>query len=235
MTNHPIPILELENKLSLSFTNHNLLKQAFVHRSYLNEHDGDLASNEKLEFLGDSVLSLITSIYLFKTYPEYNEGIYTDIKAAIVRTESLSEAARRLELGKYLYLSRGERDNNGEDNTSILADCFEALLAAVFLEFGFDHAYEFVKHHLFADTLDVIVQNKLYQPAKNRLQEYYQEKYKQLPIYTITSETGPQHNKQYKVGVFHNRKLLATGEGKSKKEAEEDAAAQALQRIDTPI
>ena len=225
-------LTELEKKININFTDKTLLHQAFVHRSYLNEHqDEHMNSNEKLEFLGDSVLSLITSIYLYKKYPDYKEGIYTDIKAAIVRTESLSEAARALGLGSYLLLSKGERDNNGEDNTSILADCFEALLAAIFLDGGFDKALNFVNEHLFGSRLDAIVANKLYEPAKNRLQEYYQDKYKQLPVYTVVAEDGPQHNKMYKIGVYYGKKLLAYGNGKSKKEAEENAAHNALSDI----
>lgn len=220
---------QLEDTIGLHFTDLSLLEQAFIHRSYLNEHSGeDKSSNEKLEFLGDSVLSLITSIYLFKNYPDYNEGKYTDIKASIVRTESLYNASKKLGLGTYLLLSKGERDNEGEKNISILADCFEAFLAVIFLQHGFDSAYTFIDRFLFEDTLQAIIKNKLYTPSKNRLQEYYQEKYKQLPVYTILNETGPQHNKIYTIGVYYKKNLLSQGTGKSKKEAEEDAASKAL-------
>lgn len=222
---------DLEEKIGLSFADPNLLRCAFIHRSYLNEQDRDIESNEKLEFLGDSVLSLITSIHLFKTYPQFNEGVYTDIKASIVRTESLAEASRELGLGKYLFLSKGERDNNGTDNTSILADVFEAFLATIFLSFGFDTASEFVGKFLFANRLDEIIKNKLYLPSKNKLQEYYQEKFKVLPIYRVLSEEGPQHIKRYEIGVYHGNNLIAKGQGKSKKEAEENAASIALQNI----
>lgn len=232
MTNSIPQFLSLENKIGINFPDQKLLQQAFIHRSYLNEHHGEvLFSNEKLEFLGDSVLSLITSIYLFNNYPEYNEGTYTDIKASIVRTESLAVASRELGLGQYLMLSKGERDNKGEDNTSILADCFEAFLATIFLEHDFEKAYEFVETFLFKGKLEKIVENKLYQPAKNRLQEYSQEKYKELPKYVVLSEIGPQHNKTYTVGVYYKKKELARGAGKSKKEAEENAAYIALQNL----
>ena len=141
---------QLEKKINLKFKNKDLLINVFIHRSYLNENKSfHLPSNEKLEFLGDSVLSLITSIFLYKNYPALVEGEYTDIKATIVKTESLVEAARGLQLGKYLFLSKGEENGGGQDNTNILADCFEALIAAVFIEHGFNSAYQFVLTHLY--------------------------------------------------------------------------------------
>jgi len=219
----------LENKLGVSFKNKKLLQNAFVHRSYLNEHkDFDLPSNEKLEFLGDSVLSLITSYYLYQKYPTLHEGQYTDIKASIVKTESLYEAAKRLLLGDYLYLSRGEIENKGKDNKSILADCFEAIIGALFLDNGFSAANEFVIEFLFSSDLDSIVTNNLYLSSKNKLQEYLQDKYKQLPIYKVLSEVGPEHNKLYTVGVYFENKLLAQATGHSKKQAQDAAAAIAL-------
>lgn len=205
---------------------------ALVHRSYHNENKHfQLPSNEKLEFLGDSVLSLVTSVHLYTQYPEYNEGDYTDMKAAIVNTKSLYEASKQLDLGAFLYLSKGEQENNGRENMSILADAFEALLGAIYLEFGYDVAYTFVKDFLFKDVLDSIIKNKLYLPAKNLLQEYYQEHFKRLPEYIVIDETGPEHDKVYQSGVYDGDKLLATGTGKSKKQAEESAAYEALHKL----
>lgn len=222
----------LEKTIGITFKDRDLIQNAVVHRSYHNENkDFHLPSNEKLEFLGDSVLSLITSIHLYTKYPEYQEGDYTDIKASIVNTTSLYIAAKKLELGNYLYLSKGEQDNNGRDNVSILADCFEALIGVIYLEFGFQKAYDFVVKYLFSDTLDRIVTQKLYLPAKNILQEYYQEKFKKLPMYRIMAEKGPEHDKSYEVGVYDENTLLATGDGKSKKQAEESAARKALQAL----
>lgn len=222
----------LQKKLGLNFKDVELLETAFVHRSYHNENrDFALPSNEKLEFLGDSVLSLVTSIHLYKTYPEYKEGDYTDIKAAIVNTNSLYEAAKLLGLGEYLYLSKGEQENKGRDNVSILADCFEALIGTIYLEHGFDTSYNFINTYLFRDVLDNIVKKRLYLPAKNILQEYYQDKFKKLPSYKVLSETGPEHNKVYVVGVFDNDKKLGDGSGKSKKQGEEEAARSALQKL----
>jgi ribonuclease-3 len=201
----------------------------FVHRSFLNENKSySLPSNEKLEFLGDSVLSLITSIYLFKHYTELEEGDYTDIKASIVRTESLAEASLHLDLGQFLMLSHGEEKGNGRKNSNILADTFEALVACIFIEHGFDTAYDFVLKNLF--KLDYIVKNKLYMSPKSRLQEIIQAKYKILPTYRVIEETGPEHNKEFKVSVYLNEKLIGTGQGTSKKQAEERSAQKALEK-----
>lgn len=216
---------QLEQKIGIVFKNKELLKNIFIHRSYLNEHKQfHLPSNEKLEFLGDSVLSLITSMYLYKNYPSLHEGEYTDIKSAIVRTESLAIAAADLRLGAYLYLSRGEEQGNGRENTNILADCFEALIAGIFIDRNFEAAFDFVVTYLFKDTLDTIIRQKTYLSAKSKLQELMQAKYKTIPQYKVLEEQGPDHNRFFKIGVFLNDKKLAEGKGKSKKEAEEQAA-----------
>lgn len=226
------PLNKLEKQIGTSFQNTALLENAFVHRSYLNEdRDFRMGSNEKLEFLGDSVLSLITSLYLYKKYPKLSEGDYTDIKAAIVKTESLYEAAKKLSLGQYLYLSKGEDENGGRINMSILADCFEALIGAIYLDAGFDEANKFIGAFLFQDRLDTIIAEKLYLSAKNRLQEYWQERYKTLPIYQMVRESGPEHHKQYVIGVYFKEALLGEGKGGSKKHAEEQAAQDALLKL----
>lgn len=222
----------IEKRISVTFRDKTLLENVFIHRSFLNEHkDFHLPSNEKLEFLGDSVLSLITSIFLYKNYPNLNEGIYTDIKAAIVRTESLAEVGKKIGLGIYIYLSKGEELNAGKENKNILADCFESLVAAIFIDQGFDTAYGFIVNHLFADKLDFIVKNKLYLSPKSRLQELLQAKHKILPTYVIEKETGPEHKKEFVIAVYFEKKKLATGSGLSKKEAEENAAKNALEKF----
>lgn len=227
-----IDFLPLETTIGIKLNNKKLLENAFIHRSYLNENkDFPLPSNEKLEFLGDSVLSLATSIYLYKNYPKLHEGEYTNIKATIVKTESLAKVAKILNLGNYLRLSKGEEKNKGRENPSILADCFEALVAAIFLDQGFDVVYQFIKKFLFGKKLDFIVKNRLFLSAKNQLQEYAQSKYKKLPKYLILKEVGPDHNKKYRVGVFINRKRISIGWGRSKKQAEENAAFNALQKL----
>lgn len=224
--------ISLQKKIDIFFKNEKLLENVFIHRSYLNEHRVlHLSSNEKLEFLGDSVLSLITSIYLYKNYPALDEGTYTDIKAAVVRTESLGEIAKKIKLGDYLYLSKGEEINGGRKNINILADCFEALVAAIFIDKSFNEAYNFIVRFLFKDKLSFIIRNKLYLSPKSRLQEIAQAKVKILPEYKLISQKGPEHDKYFKIAVFLGKKQLGTGEGKSKKEAEEIAAKNALAKL----
>ncbi|HRN69876.1 MAG TPA: ribonuclease III [Candidatus Woesebacteria bacterium] len=223
---------QLEKTINIEFKNKTLLKNVFIHRSYLNEHkELGLPSNEKLEFLGDSVLSLATSIYLYQNYTHLAEGDYTDIKASIVRTESLAEVAKNLELGTYLFLSKGEEKGEGRDKTNILADCFEALIAAIFIDQGFDTAYKFITNYLFKDKLKYIVENKLYMSPKSRLQELTQATYKNLPQYILSNSTGPEHKKEFNVEVLINGKKVAEGQGMSKKHAEENAAQNALEKF----
>ncbi len=225
-------IQQLEAQIGLHFRNRELINTVFIHRSYLNENKNlKLSSNEKLEFLGDSVLSLIVSIYLYNHYQHLKEGDYTDIKAAIVCTDSLAEAARLLNLGSYLYLSRGEDQSGGRSNQNILADCFEALIAAIFLEFKFQKAYQFVIKFLFRDKLKYIIDNHLYLSPKTRLQEIVQAKHKITPHYQVIDQSGPEHNKKFKIAVYILDKLSGIGYGRSKKEAEEMAAKNALEKI----
>lgn len=222
----------LEKKLGIVFNNKKLLENVFVHRSFLNENKSfHLPSNEKLEFLGDSVLSLITSVYLYKHYPRLAEGDYTEIKAAIVRTESLTEAAVSLALGECIYLSKGQKQEGGKKNKNILADCFEALIAGIFLDRGFDCAYDFVIKYLYEQKLDYIITNRTYLSPKSRLQEYSQGRYKTTPVYIVLEERGPEHKRTFKVTVMINKKKLAVGNGLSKKEAEEQAAKIALGKL----
>ncbi len=228
MSNYDI----LEKKISIQFKNQELLENVFIHRSFLNENrDFRLPSNEKMEFLGDSVLSLITSMYLFKYYPDLAEGEYTDIKASIVRTESLGEAAKELGLGEFLFLSKGEDKALGRENINILADTFEALVACIFIDIGFETAYDFVLKNLFKDKLDHIIKNKLYMSPKSRLQEIIQAEHKVLPVYRVVEESGPEHKKVFTVSVYLNDHLLGTGTGASKKQAEESSAKKALEKM----
>ena len=223
---------DLEKKINIKFKDRKLLENIFTHRSFLNEHKKFyLPSNEKLEFLGDSVLSLITSIYLYKNYPHLKEGDYTDIKSAIVRGESLSEAAKQLKLGLYLFLSNGQDKEGGRQNSNILADCFEALIAGIFIDCGFDCSYDFVVKYLFGKKLDLIIKSKLYLSPKSRLQEYAQAKNKTTPKYKILEEKGPEHKRTFKIGVYINDKYITYAAGSSKKEAEENAAKIALEKL----
>lgn len=223
---------KLESVIKINFKNKTLLENVFIHRSYLNEHKNfRLPSNENLEFLGDSVLSLITSVYLFKNYPALHEGDYTEIKSAIVKTESLAESAAELSLGDYLLLSKGEERGSGRSNKNLLADCFEALIAAIFLDQNFEKAYNFVVQHLFIKRLVKIITDKSYLSAKGRLQEYIQAKYKTIPSYKLLGENGPEHNRIFKIGVFFQNRRLGIGIAPSKKEAEEKAAKIAFDNL----
>jgi len=222
----------LELKIEVKFKDQSLLENVFIHRSYLNEHKKlHLASNERLEFLGDSVLSLITSVYLFRNFPYLKEGDYTEIKSAIVKTESLAEAALAIGLNNYLLLSKGEGKSGGKTNKNILADCFEALIAAIFLDQSFEKAYAFVSNFLFRHKLSYLLENNLYLSYKSRLQEIIQAKYKKTPLYTVLEEKGPEHKRIFKVGVSFNNKKLGEGVAASKKEAEEKAAKKAFENI----
>ncbi|MCL4364179.1 ribonuclease III [Patescibacteria group bacterium] len=223
----------LEKKISINFKNKSLLTNVFIHRSYLNEHKNfPIQSNERLEFLGDSVLSLITSVYLFKKFPYLAEGDYTEIKSAIVKTDSLADAADSLGLNDYLLLSKGEEKGGGRKNKNILADCFEALIGAIFLDASFEKAYQFVGSFLFKNKLDFIVKNKKYLPSKSQLQEMIQGKYKTTPQYKLLEQSGPEHKRVFKIGVYFAGKKLGVGVASSKKEAEEEAAKKAFENLD---
>lgn len=227
-------IEKLKKKLGIHFKNTRLLENAFVHRSYLNEHKNTFEkSNETLEFLGDSVLSLITSQYLFHHFPNLKEGDYTDVKAALVRTESLAMAAEKLGLGKFILMSSGEEQQGGRTNANMLADVFESLIAVIFLDQGYETAEKFVVEHLFKH-LDVahIITNKLYISPKNRLQELTQKLHKHIPVYKTLKEEGPEHQKTFTVAVYINEQEYGTGTGKSKKQAEEQAAKKALEVLE---
>ncbi|MBI2020692.1 ribonuclease III [Candidatus Daviesbacteria bacterium] len=221
---------ELEKNLGVKFENPELLKQAFIHRSYLNEVKINLPSNERLEFLGDSVLSLIISNYLYDIRPTDSEGQLTNLRAYLVKTKSLSQAAKKLNLGSYLNLSKGEEQGGGRNNPQLLANTFEAVLGAIFLDQGFEKAQQFVKKTLLSLFEEEL---KMGPPkdAKSNLQEITQEKFKQSPHYKILKTEGPDHAKKFQVAVFILGKELGKGEGPSKQIAEEQAATQALEKL----
>ncbi|MCJ7740365.1 ribonuclease III [Candidatus Microgenomates bacterium] len=215
--------------LGIQFKNPELLKQAFVHRSYLNESKKTLSSNERLEFLGDSILSFLVSEYLYKTYEDLPEGELTNLRSSIVKTEALAEIALKLSLGDYLYLSKGEEEGGGRKNPSILADTFEALLGAIFLDIGLTPVKKIIKEQLLP-ILPKIIAEKTYKDAKSNFQEMVQETVKLSPVYKVIQETGPDHAKRFTVGVFVEEKLWGKGEGRSKQEAEQKAAMSGLEK-----
>lgn len=207
-----------------------LLKNAFVHRSYLNESSEFSESNERLEYLGDAVLELATSDYLYKKFPDYQEGMLTNIRAALVRTESLAAAAIRLNFSTKLLMSKGEEATGGRDNPSILADAFEAYLGALYLTKGFAECVTFLEQNLFTQTGNII-QNGAYKDNKSLLQEVSQSRYKATPIYKLIEESGPDHDKHFVMQVEIGNTLYAKGEGKSKQSAQESAAKNTLEVI----
>lgn len=207
--------------------NQELFDQAFTHRSYLNESKKELESNERLEFLGDSVLSFIVSDYLYKNYSNFDEGILTNLRSLLVNTKSIARAARELEFGQHLKLSRGEEDSKGRENESLLANSFEAFLGALFLDQGIEKAREFVAEMLFPQ-IEEIVAKKAFKDPKSLLQEFVQARKQNSPLYKVLHEEGPPHAKIFTIGAFINQNQIGEGVGKSKQDAEEQAAEKAL-------
>jgi ribonuclease-3 len=217
-------------KIGITFHNDDLLVEAFTHRSYLNEHREYAGShNERLEFLGDAVLELATTDFLFKKYPTKPEGELTSYRAALVNTVSLAETAQRLGINEYLLLSKGESKDTGRARDVILADAFEAIIGAIYLDQGFVPAEAFIAKNLF-DKIDGVIAKGSYQDAKSRFQELAQEKKGTTPRYETLSEDGPDHAKLFTVGVFIGTEEIARGEGQSKQEAEQAAARAGLDK-----
>lgn len=210
-----------------SIKNQELLTEAFTHRSYLNETKEKITSNERLEFLGDAVLEILVSEYLFHRFPEYPEGKLTLLRSSIVRTETLGTAAQKLNLGKYLRLSRGEEEHGGRTNESILANTYEAVTGALYLDQGLAIVKEFLEETLFP-YFEAIMENKTYRDAKSHLQEVVQEKFKITPVYKVMKEEGPDHQKRFTIGVYIDDKLIGEGTGRNKQAAESKAAEEAL-------
>ncbi len=222
-------IAPLESILQIKFNHPDLLQQALVHRSYLNENPSfGLAHNERLEFLGDAVLELAVTEHLYSRYPN-PEGELTNWRAALVNANNLAEVAKTLAIENYLYLSRGEsKDKNTKARDYILANAMEALIGAIYLDQGYNGARAFIERAIL-EKLPFILEHKLYLDAKTKFQEAAQEKFSVTPTYRVLSETGPDHNKQFTVGVFLGEEMVAQGEGTSKQEAETAAAEAGLQ------
>jgi ribonuclease-3 len=213
------------------FTNPSFLTEALTHKSYVNERrDSGRKHNERLEFLGDAVLSLIMSDYLAGRYPELSEGALSKLKATLVSEAPLANAARRLNLGARLKLGRGEEHSNGRDKASLWADAFEAIIAAVYLDGGLEASRNFTIEALTDELrqIDVLQERPGRDDYKTRFQEWCQKRYELLPRYVIVRETGPDHQKLFEVEVRVNDKVFGIGRGYSKKEAEQEAAQRAL-------
>jgi ribonuclease-3 len=225
----PKDFRSFEQKIGLQFNDVQLLRQAFTHRSYINEHRGESRGhNERLEFLGDAVLELISTHFLYEEYPDKPEGDLTAFRAALVNAVTLSEIASALSMNDYLLLSRGEAKDTGRARQVLLANAFEAVVGAIYLDLGYDAAKKFITEHVFP-KMDEIIKNRLWQDAKSTLQEKVQEHESTTPHYSVLKETGPDHDKHFIVGVYAGSNKLAEGEGRSKQEAEQSAARAALE------
>lgn len=217
-----------QTKIGYAFRDQGLLGQAFTHRSYLNENRvAGREHNERLEFLGDAVLELVVTEFLYQKYPERPEGELTAFRAALVNTQSIADAAGKLGMNEYLLLSRGESRDIGRARQIILANAFEALIGAIYLDAGYETAKDFIGKNIFYKT-DEVVEKRLWQDAKSRLQEIAQEKHGLTPTYQLVAQSGPDHDKVFLIGAFIGSDKIAQGEGRSKQEAEQDAAQKAL-------
>ena len=219
----------LEEEINIKFKNRDFLVQAFVHRSYLNENpDFYLSHNERLEFLGDAVLELVVTEDLYQEYPQKPEGELTNWRASLVNSKILSRIAERLGLNDFLLLSRGESKELGKARKYILANAFEAVIGAIYLDQGYKVCQDFIRKYLMKE-LPLIIEKGLYRDAKSHFQEEAQEKVGITPNYKVLKEWGPDHAKHFIIGVFLGEELIAEGEGSSKQEGEEEAAKKALE------
>lgn len=219
-----------EKKINIVFRDKSILKQAFVHRSYINENKSSgLEHNERLEFLGDAVLELVVTDYLYNKYTTKPEGELTAYRSSLVNSTTLADAATKLDMNKLLLLSKGETKDTGRARQYILANTFESVIGAIYIDQGYDTAKKFISETIF-DLIEDIIKQGTWIDAKSSFQEKAQEEVGITPAYKTIKETGPDHNKQFTVGLYLETKLVAEGVGKSKQEAEQDAARKALEK-----
>lgn len=220
---------KLEKKINVKFDNLDLLRQSVVHRSYLNEHPSfELGHNERLEFLGDAVLELVVTEHLYNNY-ENPEGELTNWRASLVNSKMLAKMASQVGIEDYLYLSRGESKDTGKARQYILANAFEALIGAIYMDQGWDGAKQFIEENMLPE-LPHILKYELYLDPKSKFQEASQDKLGSTPTYKVLKESGPDHSKEFEVGVFVGSEQIAKGKGSSKQEAQEHAAEKALKK-----
>jgi len=223
-----IDFSNFEKKTKIIFKDKNLLQQAFIHRSYINENPATgLSHNERLEFLGDAVLELVVTDFLYKKYPSYTEGELTALRSALVNAVIISEVAAGLGMNDYLLLSKGETKDKGKARSYILANTFEAYVGALYLDQGVEVVGKFITKTLLPKTGE-IVSKKLWRDAKSLVQEKAQEFVNVTPAYKVISESGPDHDKHFNVGIYFGSTLVGEGKGQSKQEAEQKAAESAL-------
>lgn len=223
-------IEELEVRINVKFKDVKLLLQAVTHRSYLNEHpDLGMGHNERLEFLGDAVLELVVTDYLYHKYPDKPEGELTSVRSALVNTISIGDAAAKIGVNEFLRLSRGEAKDTGRARSYILANSFEAIIGAIYLDQGYQAAHDFISAHLFPKAGDIVTR-ELWRDSKSFFQEKAQEEMGITPSYVVVREDGPDHAKIFTVAVFVGKVKIAEGSGLSKQEAETDAARKGLEK-----
>lgn len=225
------PLHQLQTKINFQFKDEAKLLQALIHRSHLNENKASqLQSNERYEFLGDAVLELWATEKLFLLFPDYSEGVLTNLRSLVVCTENLAKIAKNIDLGDFIQLSRGEETHGGRTNLSILADTFESLIGAIYLDSGFTAVDKFL-NLLLTDNITAITKQKVFKDPKSQFQEIAQAKRGVTPHYATISESGPDHQKTFQVGAYIDNDLIATGSGNSKQKAEESAAVLATQKL----
>jgi ribonuclease-3 len=210
-----------------TFKNKDIEFQVFTHRSYLNESNQARESNERMEFLGDSILSFVVSSYIYEKYPQLKEGELTNLRSILTNTETLYEISKALKLGDYLKLSKGEEASGGRTNKSLLANTYESVVGGLYLDQGIEASRKFI-HDTIITQIDVIIEDQGLKDPKSNLQEVLQERYKDSPIYEIVEEDGPDHDRTYTVQVRIANRVLGKGIGKSKQDAEKQAAKEAL-------
>ncbi len=224
-------VADFEQKLSMTFENKALIITAFKHRSYLNvTNEERVASNERLEFLGDAVLDLVVTHYLYEKFPKRTEGQLSKIKSILISKPVLAEVASELSFGSMLLLNKGEEKTGGRRRQSILADTFEAIIGAIYLDKGLEAAVGFIRNNLLRNFKSII-HRELYHNYKSMLLEFAQSKTGKLPEYRMVRETGPDHDKSFVIAVYLNGDKLGEGEGKSKKNAEQKAAKRAVKKL----
>lgn len=230
MMNNSSDFSEIEKKIRYTFKDRSILDNALRHSSYVNEQqDQDLADNERLEFLGDAVLNLVVGDILMKNYPELHEGDLSRMRSNLVNETCLADLAREAELGRFIKLGKGESQTQGHDKNSILSDVFEAIIAAVYMDGGFDAAFSLIEQQ-FEGLVNTVDNPAINQDSKSLLQEYSQVHLKVIPRYKVVEESGPDHDKTFRVRL-NTKDIEAYGTGKSKKTAEQDAARIALEML----
>jgi len=224
-----LPIQDFASKINLKFNDISLLELALIHRSHINENK-DRAHNERLEFLGDAVLELVVTEFLYNKFPEKPEGDLTSQRSALVKGNHLAQVARRIEVGEYLCMSRGEERGGGRDKDYLLANALEAIIGAIYLDQGYANAQTFISKYILVDIDEILAKN-LHIDAKSYFQECAQEKMSITPVYKLMDENGPDHEKNFTMGAYLGEQFVASGKGSSKQSAEQEAAKSAILKM----